>query len=73
MDAHGKGNVRAGHGCIGGSDLWNTQPRTGVEWEDSFETDCLQEHSLVEKYRAYLNSEPFKLRVENRALNWLKT
>ena len=46
MDAHGKGNVRAGHGCIGGSDLWNTQPRTGVEWEDSFETDCLQEHSL---------------------------
>ena len=27
----------------------------------------------VEKYRAYLGSEPFKLRVDNRALSWLKT
>ena len=26
-----------------------------------------------EKYTAYLGSEPFKLRVDNRALSWLKT
>ena len=29
--------------------------------------------AVVEKYRAYLGSEPFKLRVDNRALSWLKT
>ena len=45
-DAHGKRNVRAGHGCISGSDLWNTPPRTGVEREDSLETDSLREQSL---------------------------
>ena len=28
---------------------------------------------LSKKNRAYLGSEPFKLRVDNRALNWLKT
>ena len=28
---------------------------------------------FVEKYKAYLGSEPFKLRVVNRALSWLKT
>ena len=28
---------------------------------------------FVEKYRAYLGSTPFKLRVDNRALSWLKT
>ena len=28
---------------------------------------------LREKYRAYLGSAPFKLRVDNRALSWLKT
>ena len=27
---------------------------------------------FVEKYRAYLGSEPFKLRVDNRELSWLK-
>ena len=27
----------------------------------------------VEKYKAYLGSAPFKLRVKNRALAWLKT
>ena len=26
--------------------------------------------TFVEKYRAYLGSAPFKLRVENRALSW---
>ncbi|XP_063710842.1 uncharacterized protein LOC134839271 [Symsagittifera roscoffensis] len=29
--------------------------------------------TFVEKYRAYLGSEPFKLRVDNSALSWLKT
>ena len=29
--------------------------------------------TFVEKYMAYLGSEPFKLRVHNRALSWLKT
>ena len=29
--------------------------------------------TLVEKYRAYLGSAPFNLRVDNRALAWLKT
>ena len=29
--------------------------------------------TFVEKYRVYLGSAPFKLRVENRALAWLKT
>ena len=29
--------------------------------------------TCVEKHRAYLGSEPFKLRVDNRALKWLKT
>ena len=28
---------------------------------------------FVEKYKAYLGSKPFKLRVHNRALSWLKT
>ena len=29
--------------------------------------------TFVGKYRAYLGSAPFKLRVDNRALSWLKT
>ena len=29
--------------------------------------------TFVEKYRAYLGSEPFKLRVDNRAVSWLET
>ena len=29
--------------------------------------------TFLEKYRAYLGSAPFKLRVDNRALSWLKT
>ena len=36
-------------------------------------TGMLAVVTFVEKYRAYLGSEPFKLRVDNRALNWLKT
>ena len=30
-------------------------------------------NTFVEKYRVYLCSEPFKLRVDIRALSWLKT
>ena len=29
--------------------------------------------TFVQKYRAYLGSAPFKLRVDKRALSWLKT
>ena len=29
--------------------------------------------TFVEKYRAYLGSAPFKLRVDKRALSWVKT
>ena len=29
--------------------------------------------TFVEKYRAYLGSAHFRLRVDNRALSWLKT
>ena len=29
--------------------------------------------TFLEKYRTYLGSAPFKLRVDNRALSWLKT
>ena len=29
--------------------------------------------TFVEKYRAYLGREPFKVRVDNRVLSWLKT
>ena len=90
-DARGKGNVC--DGCIGGSDLWNTPSRLGVERKDSLETDSLRSKVLSdtemkngapkaqlfaivtfeEKCRAYLGSKPFKLRVDNRALSWLKT
>ena len=29
--------------------------------------------TFLEKYRTYLGSEPFKIRVDNRVLSWLKT
>ena len=29
--------------------------------------------TFMDKYRAYLGSAPFKLRVDTRALSWLKT
>ena len=29
--------------------------------------------TFLDKYRAYLGSAPFMLRVDNRALSWLKT
>ena len=82
-DANGKGNVRAGYGCIGSSNFWHSSSRAGVECEDSLETNSNGSKVLsdtemkvvffVEKYRAYLGSERFRLRVDNRALSWLKT
>ena len=80
-------DARAGYdGCIGSSNLWHTPSRTGVERKDSVETNSDQSLkygapiaegfavvTFVEKCRTYLGSEPFKLRVNNRALNWLKT
>ena len=82
-------DARAGYdGCIGSNDLWHTPSRIGVERKDSVETDrdqslkygepisiaeMLAVVNFEEKYRTYLVSEPFKLRVSNRALSWLKT
>ena len=37
------------------------------------EMKCEKSTAFVEKYRAYLGSAPLKLRVDNRALSWLKT
>ena len=93
MKAEVKRDVRAGYGCVSGSDLGHTPSRAGMEREDNLETNSIREQSLsdtetkygapkaemfavvtfVKKYRAYLGSEPFKLRVDNRALSWLKT
>ena len=36
-------------------------------------TETFAVFTFVEKYCAYLGSAPFKLRVDNRALSWLKT
>ena len=90
-DANRERDVRAGHGCVGSSDFWNSPSGTRMERENSLETNSVREQSdtemkygspkaemfavvtFVEKYRAYLGSEPFKLRVDNRALSWLKT
>ena len=40
-----KGMVRAGHGCVGGRDFWDSPPRTRMEWEDSLETNSVREQS----------------------------
>ena len=45
-DANGKRDVRAGHGCVGSSNLWHSLSRTGMEREDSLETDSVREISL---------------------------
>ena len=42
-DANGKRDVRAGHGCVGSRDFWNSPSRTGLEREDSLETNSLRE------------------------------
>ena len=48
--------------------LRDTEMKYGVPKAEMFAVAA-----FVEKYRAYLGSEPFKLRVDNRALSWLKT
>ena len=48
--------------AYGSKVLSDTEMKYGAPWR-----------TFVEKYRAYLGSAPFKLRVDNRALSWLKT
>ena len=82
-DANGKGNVRAGilhqeqewNGktvlrpiAYGSKVLSDTEMKYGAPKAEMFAVV-----TSVEKYRAYLGSGPFKLRVDNRALSWLKT
>ena len=40
---------------------------------DEPKKEIFTEVTFVRKYRAYLWSAPFKLRVDNRVLSWLKT
>ena len=47
--------------------LSDTEMKYGAPKEEMFAMI-----TFVEKYRAYLGSAPFKLRVDNRALAWLK-
>ena len=42
-DANGKKDVRAGHGCVGSRDFWHSPSRTGMEREDSLETNSVRE------------------------------
>ena len=45
-----------------------------MEWKKRFSVPLhMLVVTIVEKYRAYLGSAPFKLSVDNRALSWLKT
>ena len=48
--------------------LSDTETKYGAPKADTFAVI-----TFVEKYRALLGSAPFKLRVDNRALAWLKT
>ena len=92
--ANGERDVRAGYGCVGIRDFWNSPSRTKMEREGrtvlrpiAYGSKVLSDTEMkygapkaemfavvtfVAKYRAYLGSEPFKLRVDNRALSWLK-
>ena len=54
--------------AYGSKVLSDTEMKYGAPKADMFAVV-----TFVEKYRAYLGSEPFKLRVDNRALSWLKT
>ena len=54
--------------AYGSKVLSNTEMKYGAPKAEMFAVV-----TFVEKYRAYLGSEPFKLRVDNRALSWLKT
>ena len=46
---------------------------TEMKYDGAPKAEMFAVVTFVEKYRAYLGSEPFKLRVDNRALSWLKT
>ena len=74
-DANGKRDVRVEYGRVGSSDFWrpiaygskvlkDTEMKYGAPKAEMFAVV-----TFVEKYRAYLGSEPFKLRVDNRALS----
>ena len=54
--------------AYGSKSLSNTEMKYGAPKAEMFAV-----FTFVEKYKAYLGSEPFKLRVDNRALSWLKT
>ena len=56
--------------CIayGSKVLSDTEMKYGAPKADMFAVVA-----FVEKCRAYFGSAPFKLRVDNRALSWLKT
>ena len=54
--------------AYGSKVLSNTEMKYGAPKAEMFAVV-----TFVEKYRAYLGSAPFKLRVDNRALFWLKT
>ena len=54
--------------AYGSKVLSDTEMKYGAPKADMFAVI-----TFVEKYRAYLGSAPFKLRVDNRALAWLKT
>ena len=41
-DANGKRDVRAGHECVGSRDFWHPPSRTGIEREDSLETNSVR-------------------------------
>ena len=44
-DANRERDVRAGYGCVGSSDFWNSPSGTRVEREDSLETNSVREQS----------------------------
>ena len=54
--------------AYGSKVLSDTEMKYGIQKAEMFAVV-----TFVEKYRAYLGSEPLKLRVDNRALSWLKT
>ena len=45
-DAKRERDVRAGHGCVGSSDFWNSPSGTRMEREISLETNSVREQSL---------------------------
>ena len=54
--------------AYGSKVLSDTEKKSGAPKAEMFAVI-----TFLEKYRAYLRSAPFNLRVDNRALTWLKT